>query len=478
MKVMLISPLPRLAQKPGPRLLPLGLAYMAAILRREGHTVSIFDRFAAAASLGPDQEQIDARMLQRLHLFQPDLIGLNTISPLIDDTAVCAALIRQQFLGPLLAGGHHATALPELTLEKIPQLNGVVQGEGELALLSLAGGADPSRVPGFWWKNGETISGSAPEQISDLDKLPFPALDLLDMRFYTRPGKNAIRGHYLSAVALITSRGCTRRCSFCTESLTYGQGVRRHSPEYVVEMIRDVLMKYPLEGIYFHDNDFLFDRERAVMICEKMIAAGLHRRIKFAIQTRVNRISLAMLRLLKKAGCTLVEIGFETASQAELDSVRKGTTVAQNSRALELCRRAGLEVHAYMLSGFAGETVADLEARLHWLKRGPPHLTFSMSMLQLYPGTDLYREKGNSFFENGVWTGEKVRAYYQTDHLSAVPAAERRAWMKRRFFPYQRRRDRAAVLRRNPPLKVIRIIVEKAVHIWSRRGNLFRILAE
>ncbi len=239
-------------------------------------------------------------------------------------------------------------------------------------------------------------------------------------------------------------------------------------------MLRSVLAEYPVEAIYFHDNDFLSDRDRAAAICEKMIAAGLHRRVKFALQTRVSRINPEMLQLLKRAGCTLVELGIEAASQAELDSVQKGTTMDLNGRALALCRQAGLAAHAYMLAGFEGETAADLEGRLRWLKRGPHNLTFSMGLLQLYPGTRLYRKKGASFFEENRWTGETVSAYYQKDHLSAMPAAEREAWMKQKFLPFQRRRNRIAILRRNPPLKIARIIMEKIVRSRRRGGSDLR----
>ena len=471
MRVLLIYPLPRMVNQPGPHWIPLGLSYIAAALRRGGHAVSIYDRFAAAGLLSPHREMINAGMMERLRSFKPDLVGFNTVTPLIYDTAECAALVRNRFDGLLLAGGHHATALPELTLRNIPQLDGVVQGEGENALLRLAEGENPAHIQGVWWKNNERVGGSAPEQIPDLDCLPFPAFDLLEMPFYIQRGRNAIKGHHLSTAALITSRGCTRRCDFCSEALTYGPGVRRHSPGYVLEMIRRVLTDYPVEAIYFHDNDFLSDGERAAAICERLIDTGLHRRVKFSIQTRVSRLNPDILGLLKRAGCTLVEMGIETASQAELDSVHKGTTVELNERAVEMCRQAGLAVHAYMLTGFAGETGADLEARRRWLKGSPGNLSFSMSMLQLYPGTRLYRERGASFFEHNRWTGEAVSAFYQKDHLSAVPAAERKTWMEHKFLPLQKWRNRTALLRRNPPLAIGRIVLDKAARLWRRPGR-------
>jgi anaerobic magnesium-protoporphyrin IX monomethyl ester cyclase len=461
MKVMLIYPLPVMSRKAEPNWLPLGLSFIASTLRQGGHEVIIFDRYASAARFGPDKAKIDGHMLQTLLSFKPDLVGFNAVTPLIYDTAACAGLIRQEFSGPLIAGGHHPTAMPELTLQKIPQLNGVVQGEGEIVMPGLASGKDPLSLPGVWWKNGNVIKGSAPEQIADLDILPFPALDLLDMEFYTHPGKKAIKAQYLSSVSLITSRGCTRRCAFCTEHLTYGKKVRMHSPGYILEWMHKILADYRINAFYFHDNDFLADKERAALVCEKIVEAGLHRKVKFAIQARADHLDPKILDLLKRAGCTLIEIGLETDSQDQLNSINKGTSVDMNRLAIEMCREAGIAVHAYMMQGFEGETINDLEQRLSWIKAAGGTFTVSLSNLQIYPGTALYREKGNSFFEDNPWTREEINNYYRTDHLSAVSSGERLAWTKEKLTPELRRRNRLAILSGNSMRTIVRIIFDK-----------------
>ena len=457
MKIMLIYPLPRLVQKPGPHWLPLGLSFIAASLLKEGHSVTIFDRFAAAASHSPLKEKINQLMLQEIKENKPDIIGLNTISPLIYDTAECAALIRPKYDGLIIAGGHHATALPELTLLKIPELDGVIQGEGELALARLAGGEHPLTIPGVWWKNGDTVSGTPPEQIAELDKLPLPNLDLMDMAFYTQRNRTVIREQHLSAATLVTSRGCLNKCDFCSEHLTYGRGVRLHSPDYVLEWIRRIVADYRVEALYFHDNDFLVDRERAFQICEKLIKARLNRKIKFAIQARVNRLDPEILKILKHAGCSLIEMGIETASQDQLNAVNKNTFVDMNTKALQMCKKAGIAAHAYMMIGFAEETESDLANRQLWLNKAGKSFTYSVSLLRLYPGTKLYREKGGSFFEDNPWTAKGVNTYYNTDHLSAISFKERLMWLKKYSGPDQRRRKRLAILRWNSPLTLFKL---------------------
>jgi anaerobic magnesium-protoporphyrin IX monomethyl ester cyclase len=465
MKVMLIYPLPHVGQKPGPHWLPLGLSFIAASLIRAGHEVSIFDRFAMAAVHSPEKELINTLMLQVIEAQKPDLIGLNTVSPLIYDTAECAALIRRQYGGLLIAGGHHATALPDLTLRKIPELDGVIQGEGELALTRLAGGENPLAIPGVWWRNEDAVCGSEPEQIADLDSLPLPSLALMNMAFYTQRSKTVIKEQYLRAASLVTSRGCLNKCDFCTENLTYGWGVRLHSSGYVFEWIDKILVDYNnIEALYFHDNDFLVDRERAFLICEGLLKSRLKRKIRFAIQARVNRLDPEILTILKRAGCSLIELGIESASQGQLDAVNKNILADMNTKALQMCRKAGIAAHAYMMIGFPGETVADLENKRRWLEKMGRSFTYSINTLRLHPGTKLYRQRGGRFFEESTWTKKEVTAFYNTDHLSTISSQDILTWMKTFHGPDLRRRRRLAVLRGNRPLTLFKLALARIRH--------------
>lgn len=291
-----------------------------------------------------------------------------------------------------------------------------------MALLRFLRGESPERIPGFWRRSGsDQVSGTPPQPIEDLDALPFPALDLLDMSsYYARPSVVPIRRHYLSSLSLMTSRGCTQNCVFCTENLTYGPGVRFHSPEYTLEWVKRVVRDFGVEGIYFHDNDFLISRKRAVQICEGLMASGLHRKLRWAIQTRADRLTPEIAGMLKRAGCICVEIGVEAAAQKELDAVGKRTTVSVNERAIAICRSMDLSVHAYMLTGFEAETIDDLSHRLEWVKKVRP-TSFSWHPIQIHPGSPLYLRKGISFFEEEDWTEENVFSYYQRDHLSPFP---------------------------------------------------------
>jgi radical SAM superfamily enzyme YgiQ (UPF0313 family) len=462
MKVLLIYPYANLANRTGPSWLPLGLSFIAGVLQRDGHVVSVFDRYAYAAKQGAGREKTNAAMLARIREFGPDLIGFNTVSPLIYDTSECVDLIRAQgFGGYLVAGGHHATALPELTLSRISGLDGVVSGEGEMPLARLAGGGNPASVPGVWWRStGGTAGGQPPQQVTDLDSLPFPAFELLDMDFYTRPGLHTLRGYYLRVVSLLTSRGCVKKCHFCAESLTYGRGVRMHSVDYVMEWLKRLRAEYHFEAVYFHDNDFLLDEDRVGDFCGRLLAGELKGKLKWGIQTRVEHLNGDILKLMRRAGCVLIELGVESPLQNQLDWVRKGVTVTTAERAIALCRQAGITVHANILTGFGGETIADLEYKLAWLKKVKPN-RYSWFPLKLHPGTVLYDRQAGGFFEENEWTREKVDAYYAADLMSAVPAGEKERWLRRYYETSVRRQNLCYILRVNPPHRIAAYLRER-----------------
>ena len=446
-------------ERPGPHWLPLGFAYIGALLKKHGHTVQLFDRYAATARLGLDGERIDQAMLTAVKAFTPDVICLSTVSPMIYETVHCAKIIRGSFPGIMLAGGHHATALPRVTLEKIPELDGVGIGEGEESLLALAEGTKPVEVNGILWRQSlgnakdkeiQPVPETCRGRVKNIDLLPFPDFSLFDTEFYTRRTSAIIRGFHLSTLSMLGSRGCSHRCSFCTESLVYGGGVRFHSVDYIIEMIKSSLRQYPqVEGIYFHDNDFLIEPNRVELICRRFIETGLAKRFSWAVQARSDRLESDLLRLMRQAGCIKMEIGVEAAAQKDLDSVRKGTTVGANESALRRCRDAGISVHAYLLTRTAEESLTDLEVKLDWLKRNRPD-TFSLHPLLRHPGSMLYKETGARFFETQDWTRENVLGFYAEDIFSAVVPEVRRCWMKSRFEPFSLKHQRFARLRLNP----------------------------
>lgn len=463
MRILFVSPRTEYRVRPLNTWVPLGIISVAASLREKGHEVDYFDRHARSLALHVEPGRVNEMLVERVRSFKPDIIGFTTISPLIYDTMECVSLLRPIFAGTMIAGGHHVTALPLEGLRKIDGLDGVVVGEGERAMVRFAEGHDPRGIPGVCWKDRDgSIHQTPPVQITALDDLPFPDYSLLDKRVYLQRNHMTIRGHFLSSLSMVTSRGCVRRCEFCSESLTYGKGVRFHSPDYVMRGIRSLLAAYPIDGIYFHDNDFLINRKRAEEICDGIRSIQLERQFQWAIQARADRIDRDIIRRLKKAGCVLIEIGVETSFQEKLNALGKNTRVEKIEEAIALCREERMSVHAYMITGLAGETLNILDSELAWVKKVKPH-SFSWSSLSLHPGTALYEKAGQRFFESHNWDRENVISFYNQSSLSTVPDKTKKTWLRRHYSPYNRKTYQWQLIKNNYPRRIVSMIVLQGV---------------
>lgn len=446
MRVLFITPLLTTITA---RWMPIGICSMAAVLKAHGHEAMLFDRTLEYRLSGGDRSKTQAAMIQAIRTFSPDMIALSTISPAIYDTADCVQFIRPFYNKTIIAGGHHVTAMPGLTLKRIPGIDWAVSGEGEFVLASLAKGDDPYTIPGITGRKGNDMVSVPREKITSLDALPFPKMDILNLPYYLKENPATIRGFNLSVATVLTSRGCPHQCSFCAESLTYGPGIRFHSPEYVMAYLKELTGRYPVNGIYFMDNDFLANRGRAETICRLMIEQGFGSRLKWAIQTRADRIDAPILFILKKAGCVKIELGIESGHQHQLNQVNKDEDLDASETALRLCRENGIRIHAYMLTGLENETIGSLDRQLAWLKRLKPD-TSSWSLLHLYPGTLLYQQKGEDFFESHPWSETAINDYYSRSLLSGIPEKERRRWVESRLNPWLRQISVLSHLRNNP----------------------------
>jgi anaerobic magnesium-protoporphyrin IX monomethyl ester cyclase len=431
---------------------------MASLLMKHNHTVRLYDRFLKAYLLD-GAESTNRDMKSEILRFKPDIIGFSTISSIIYDTVECVKFVRDFYDGSIVAGGHHATAMPEITLQKIPGLDYAAAGESEYTMLSLADGKDPSGIPGLFSKYTDTDSFSR-SHIKDLDDLPFPEYTLFDMDHYTQANRNTLRGFYLRAASILTSRGCLNNCKFCAESLSYGKGVRFHSADYVIENIKKLVYDYKIEGLYFNDNDFLSSYSHAENICKKIIDHNLHKKIKWAIQAGTPRVNNDILGLLSKAGCVKIEFGIESIKDRDLKSINKHATMASNEKALSLCREHGIRAHAYFMTGFKGENISDLNNTLSWIHKHKPH-TFSLHQIKVYPGTALYKESGDNFFENNVWTRSTIENYFKNEKFSTISREKRRTWYVKVYRPFQSKYHTKALLTANSLRTLLRIVRKK-----------------
>ena len=380
----------------------LGLAYIAAMLEKVGHTVLIIDRNPVLLQ-GGDVEVFTRKALAD---FKPDFVGITATTPLMEDVVSILQILQDMIPDiPLILGGPHVTALPEATLEQYPEVDIVVRGEGELTMPEIVDGRPLTDILGITWrKDGEITSNPARPLITDLDALPFPNRNLFDMEFYLQPDNIVIRGlRGIRATHIYNARGCYYNCKFCAGAAVFGREVRSNSAHTIVEEINYLIDEYNVEGLYFDEDVFFSSRLRAETICKALVDADIPKKIKWAGLMRANAAPLDILKMMKASGCVQVEFGFETGSARMLKVVRKGVTLEQNYAAARNSHKAGLRLLASMIVGCPSETLEEYNETLEFLRDTEPHYIGFNKFIPL-PGSQFFNElSAEGKLENEDW---------------------------------------------------------------------------
>jgi anaerobic magnesium-protoporphyrin IX monomethyl ester cyclase len=376
---------------------PLGLAYLAAVLEKEGGNVSITDG-SRGLSL--------AEVIDELRGYGPDIVGITCTTPTFLDAIGLAEAVRQTFPKAIIVlGGPHVTAIPqEAMLEGVFDI-GVI-GEGEFTLLELVrevedkgdlNKIDLEHIKGLAFRqNGHVVVTPPRERIKDLDSLPRPAWHLLPPLSAYRPTPASYRKLPLAVV--MTSRGCPYGCTFCDRGV-FGNYTRAHSPERVIEEVEELIHRYGVREIRFFDDTFTFNRKRVEKVCEMILERGL--RFPWTCLTRVNVVDKALLGLMKEAGCWQVLYGLESGDPRMLKILNKGSSVEQNTRAVQWALEVGLGVRGDFIIGTPGETMESLENTLAFAKGvGLDYAHFNKFVP--FPGTELYERLVREGYEFDV----------------------------------------------------------------------------
>ena len=370
---------------------PLGLCYLAAYIRQNGYEARILDSLALHHSI----EQAAAEAVK----FGFKYIGLTSATMAIGFAHDLARKIKEKAPGTtVIIGGPHITALPQDSMERFPNFDFGVMGEGELILKelldSLEAGLPVDAIKGIVFrKDGAIIRNPRQEYLKDLDTLPMPAWDLLPelIRHYRLPLQNLSGGNSFS---VITSRGCPSKCTFCDRAI-FGAKFRRHSPFYVVEMLKDLYHKHGVRHIHFHDDNFFVNRQHMIDIFSLIKKEKMQ--LTWSSLGRVDFVDRDILKMAREAGCVQLFFGIESGSQKILDTIRKGITPVQVKTALEITKSLGIETAGCVMVGNPGETRETLEETLKFL-RGIKLDSLSMTFTTPFPNTDLW----NSIEHYGV----------------------------------------------------------------------------
>jgi radical SAM superfamily enzyme YgiQ (UPF0313 family) len=354
----------------------LGIMTLGTVLKKHGHTVACMD-----SSFDPGPR----RVIKELEHYKPDMVG---VSCLTDFFPVAKKIVQaaKEIGAVTVMGGPHPTIAPEETLRNIPELDYAVMGEAEHTLPALIeaveSGDGGASIPGIALReDGEVVKTGPVEPVADLDSIPIPDRDLLD-----------VHPKYLRAQAINmhSSRGCPFRCRFCQPTLErlFGRKTRFQSPLRVAEEIGFYHNRYGVTDYFFHDDTFTVKRKWLEGMVDELSRADLIERFRYVVNSRVDTFDEDRARLLKEMGVYYVLFGIESGSQEILDSLSKGTTIEQTREAFRICRKFGFRTHAYVLLGSPAETRESLKATEEFVDELRPN-TVHISIYTPLIGTDL-----------------------------------------------------------------------------------------
>jgi radical SAM superfamily enzyme YgiQ (UPF0313 family) len=378
MKVLLINPWQD-TKYPQP---PLGLAMISAALEKNGYHVKVLD--------APALKLTENSILNAVLREKPDIIGITAMTPTMNSAIKMARQIKEMHNDVIIVlGGAHVTLFPEETLQRVPEADIVVRGEGEQTMVELVktlenGDSVNSQVLGVTYREKNCIRNSPARQfISDLDSLPFPAFHLLPM---TRYRLHPPHGKRMPSIPIITSRGCPYRCIYCSKSV-FGRQYRANSPTYVVDEIERLMDKFNVREVTFYDDVFTLDKKRVSAICEELERRRIE--IPWTCETRVNLVNEELIEKMKKAGCYMIAYGVESGSQKILNNIKKDITLEQAIRAFELTHKIGVQTIAYFMIGSPGETPETIEETIKFANKLDPDFV-QFSTATPFPGTEFF----------------------------------------------------------------------------------------
>ena len=355
--------------------LPLAMVYVAGAAREAGAEVRIYD----AMSLFTSHEDI-AKVIEE---WRPDVVGTTAITATEPDCRViCATAKRIDPSIRTVVGNVHATFCWDPLLREDPTVDFVVRGEGEATMAELvralaAGGsdADLAKIDGLAWRKGGTVATNAPRALlADLDALR-PAWDLVDWPLYWyRPSPEG-------RLAIVSSaRGCSQRCSFCSQQKFWARTWRGRSPERFVAELEHLRDTYGVRVAMLSDETPTSSRDR----WERVLRLLLDREVgvELLLETRVDDIlrDEDLLPRYRAAGVSHVYVGVESVSQSTLDLYQKDIKVAESKKAIELINAHGMVSETSFVLGTPEETAASIRKTVELARWYAPDMAFFLAL--------------------------------------------------------------------------------------------------
>ncbi len=358
---------------------PMGLLALAAYIRQEGYETEIYDT-------NTEKFYDLAKTVEEIIKREPQVLGLTAMTANIENALEIARLVKiQRPKIKIVLGGIHATVMPKEVLEK-EYIDFIVVGEGEFTLKELLDNLNRPenfcRIKGLGYKQDKSpFVNERRELIKDLNALPIPAYDLLDIRQYRSP-----YGVSAPFISIIRSRGCPFRCIFCGVQNMFGRAYRCQSPRRTMVEVDYLVDRFKIKEIGFKDSEFTLNTKNVTEFCD--LLAERKYDLVWSCNARVDCSDPLLYQKMKRAGCHTIAFGAESGDQEILNILKKDIQIEQIRKAVQAAQSAGIRVSLNFIIGSPHETKETIEKTIRFSKAlHPDYVLFSFATP--FPGTKL-----------------------------------------------------------------------------------------
>lgn len=386
MKILLINPSQEkvYGRKMMPAYPALGPLYIGSVLKEEGHQVRLIDI---------DTEEVDEDRFRSIFKdFNPDVIGVTSVTPTFNNALKWAGLAKQIKDVPVVWGGVHATIASE---EAIRQdcVDILVTGEGELTakeLFNELASKNPNLegIQGIYFKKGTAVIRNSPRSfIDNLDSVPFPDRTLLKKpRAFVPPDATC-----LPTATIITSRGCPGSCTFCCTKQMFSKRFRARSVENIIEEIESLVKNEHIKEIHIADDTFTVLKKRVLDFSREIKRRNINVYFQFMNGLRADFVDKEILEALKGIGIKTVGYGVESGNEQVLRNMKKNIPLDITRKAFKLSKELGFETWAFLMFGSPGETEETIKETIGFTKDLDPDFA-KFVILKPYPGSEVHAQ--------------------------------------------------------------------------------------
>jgi anaerobic magnesium-protoporphyrin IX monomethyl ester cyclase len=402
---------------------PMDLAYMAAVLERQGVECQIRDY--AAENAVWSQYDTDFRA------FMPDLLVVSVTTPTLHrDLETCREAKKLNPRVTTVGKGAHFSAKDEQVFLDHPELDIAIRNDSEMAIEEIAAGMPLDQIKGLTFKRDSQVFHTEPRPFineEEFDNRPFPARHLLKNELYTSPDT----GEALASID--TGRGCPHACVFCAVAAAAGRRLKMRTPAKIVDEVEECVTKHGIKTFYFRADTFTWDEDWTVEVCREIIRRDL--KIRWGANSRVDTISEKRVKWMKEAGCWLIGFGVESGTQESLDKMKKRATLQQARDAIALCKRYDINTYGMFLIGLPWETKQHVEKTIDFILELDP--TFiDVNVAYPLPNTEYYTmaQELGLFEQADLFAGDYSKPIVRTEALGSTELMELRKKALRKFY--------------------------------------------